>query len=204
MQFENIKEYELVRSEMITVKECITKYLGFALGGTGAAIYGRALIRSLHVDSFALNIIYPALSLIISFVLLILFYKFHSHNRFAGYCKLLSHEKYSTRRPLKTSLISWEIAVEGERSSGIDKEDFFDPIVKAAKIKKINKKDLKKLLKLYSGKKPYIEKARYRGIWILLSAIFGNIETRSWAFPPLIVSLFFSFVSVFYPLVGTK
>ena len=33
MQSENVKEYELVRAEMITVKDCITKYIGFVLAG---------------------------------------------------------------------------------------------------------------------------------------------------------------------------
>lgn len=37
---ENVKEYELIRQKMITLKECITKYIGFILGGTGLAVYG--------------------------------------------------------------------------------------------------------------------------------------------------------------------
>jgi len=37
MQSENVKEYELIRDEMSTVKDCITRHIGFVLGGSGVA-----------------------------------------------------------------------------------------------------------------------------------------------------------------------
>ncbi len=46
MQNENEKEFELIRKEMISVKDCITKYLGYIFAGSGAAIYGLARMET--------------------------------------------------------------------------------------------------------------------------------------------------------------
>ena len=95
MQRENIKEYELVRHEMLTVKDCITKYISFVLGGVGATVVllARSGDRS-HFSSLEISIMSFSLCIIIDFIMLVLIYKFKSHNRFAGYCKLLTHESF--------------------------------------------------------------------------------------------------------------
>jgi hypothetical protein len=213
MECGNLKEYEFVRAEMLTVKDCITKYVGFALAGSAAAIYGMARIISYNREGLALAVIPSALSLIISFVLLILFYKFYSHNRFAGYCKMLTHEKHHkppvsatgpTPSPASVSpetarFLYWEIAVEKDRLSGIrGKEEAFISVVDKVSIFGIDKEKLKKLLRQYLGSDPKIDKSRFlKGAKILLFAIVGRTEARSWAYPPLIVSLFFFISSGF-------
>lgn len=88
MQPENVREYEMVRQEMSSVKDCITKYIGFVLGGSGAAIFLIARMghntgeKVLIMNDYETCLICYAITTIINFVLLILFYKFHSHNRF--------------------------------------------------------------------------------------------------------------------------
>lgn len=39
-QMQREKELELLRKEMINLKDCITKYLGYVFAGSGAAVYG--------------------------------------------------------------------------------------------------------------------------------------------------------------------
>jgi hypothetical protein len=204
MQSENVEEYKLVRGEMLTVKDCITKYVSFALGGSAAAIYGMARIVAYKPGNYELAIISPALSLMISFVLLILFYKFYSHNRFAGYCKLLTLEQHPNPGSLKGNvLFLWEVAVDRDRYSGIEKEkEAFKSILDKVNTQNIDKGKLKDLLDKYLGTNPDIDKDKFkRGMRILYSATFGKIEARSWAYPPLIVSMFF-FISSGFLLVG--
>ncbi|MFZ3136769.1 MAG: hypothetical protein WA126_05180 [Thermodesulfovibrionales bacterium] len=38
----NVEEYKLIRKEMINLKDCITKYIGYVFAGSGAMIYGLA------------------------------------------------------------------------------------------------------------------------------------------------------------------
>lgn len=80
-----------------------------------------------------------------SFVLLILFYKFYSHNRLAGYCKLLNHERHSmdeTKDETKSkdgesiSLFAWEICIERLRASDISPKALLD-LLDRIKIKDI-------------------------------------------------------------------
>ena len=89
MQYQNKIEYELVREELLKLKECITSYMGFVIGGSGVAFFGIAAVSKNPGSHEILGFSCILLSVIVSLVLYILFYKFNSHNRFAGYCKLL-------------------------------------------------------------------------------------------------------------------
>ncbi|MEW6657671.1 MAG: hypothetical protein AB1424_03325 [Thermodesulfobacteriota bacterium] len=206
MQSENVKEYEMVREEMSSVKDCITKYIGFVLGGSGAAVFliarmGQNLNKeNLQIYDFESGFVCLSLSIIINFVLLILFYKFHSHNRFAGYCKLLNHERHKIVRRSRhiprrwpfqptgdSSIFAWEVAVGMLRDQDIKKK-LLDVNITIANI------DIEKLRECLEGIYGQVEnyekiKILKRGLVILGSAIFGNIKTKSWAFPPLITAM---------------
>ena len=196
MKSENVKEYELVRQEMITVKECMTKYIGFVLGGSGVAAYIIVgAVGQSAAKMFETAFICLVLSIIMTFVMLILCYKFFSHNRFAGYCKLLNHETYETTSDvLDRSFFAWEICVERLRASDMDPEVLLK-LVRDVKLDDINMTKLDFVLAKYVGRNP--DKDRYKfwkGLRILLLAIIGKIGTRSWGFPPMVVSLFFFIV----------
>jgi hypothetical protein len=210
MQPEYISEYELIRHEMITVKECITRYIGYVLGGSGLAIYGIVAFGQSKLTLVSIAIICLALSVIMSFVLLILFYKFFSHNRFAGYCKLLNHEFYGPicvdNSQCLSPMFSWETAIERLRASDSDPRDLLNTIehmeIQSAYgtdvAKKTIKEDLKYILPYYTGKKPVKDNSKFkRGLLILLHGLIGKIETRSWAFPPIVVSMFFIIIFAF-------
>jgi hypothetical protein len=189
MQTENITEYQLLRDEMATVKDCITKYIGYVLTGSGAAIYGMARMGQIPTNDSALAVTSVALSVILNSVLLILYYKFYSHNRFAGYCKLLNHERYDIQKE-GTSFLSWELVLERLRFSEISPASLLN-LVKNIKMKELGEAELTFLLSKYTGRNPFVDHEKFKkGLPILWKAIFGKIETRSWGFPPIVVALF--------------
>jgi hypothetical protein len=204
MRPENIKEYELLRNEMVTVKECITKYLGYVLGGSGLSVYGMVTLVQGNLKPFFIALMSFAFAIIMSFVLLILFYKFSSHNRFAGYCKLLNHEDYNppdsqhntgqqgnpTHPNSQMSAFSWEIALERLRASDMNPATLTE-LVKCLRLGGVDPNQLTYLLGLYSGRHPQKDHGKFlKGLWILLKALFGKIQTRSWGFPPIVTSVF--------------
>ena len=53
-----------------------------------------------------------AIALLIMLVLLIVYYKFNSHNRYAGYCKLLNEESWNIPSELNEDVYTWEICID--------------------------------------------------------------------------------------------
>ena len=79
MQKQNIREYELMRNELISIKTCITSYMRYVLGGSGAVLFGMSAIKTTN-NPFFLSYAPAGASVILLLVLLVLFYKFNSHN----------------------------------------------------------------------------------------------------------------------------
>lgn len=198
MNSENVKEYDLIRQEMISIKECITKYIGFVLGGSGVAIYAIISMGDFSANFYEKAFTCLLLSIIISFVLLILLYKFLSHNRFAGYCKLLNYESYGSIGNKGTfAPFAWEICIERLRASDASPTVLLN-LLDNVKIKDIKKDKLNYLLVKYTGRHPEKDRHKFfKGLKILFSAIFGKIETKSWGFPPMIIAMFFIIVMGF-------
>lgn len=96
MRPDSSKEYEFMRYEMESLKSCITTYVGFVIGGVGAAIFGFAKDTPVPNNFGAIVYSALALALIIDLVLSVLMYKFHSHNRYTGYCAALNHERFTS------------------------------------------------------------------------------------------------------------
>ena len=92
IEVSNGAEYEMIRNEMQQLKDSITNYFGFVLGGFGASIIGVSLLGGEKLPSHASGLALTGLILAatVSLILRVLFYKFYSHNRYAGYCKLLN------------------------------------------------------------------------------------------------------------------
>lgn len=196
MQKENEKEFALLRTEMLNVKGCITQYLGYVFAGSGAAVYGIARMNQSADSTYgtAMATLAFAISFIISLVALVLFYKFHSHNRFAGYCKLLNHERYEVPPSFtRDSFYSWELAVGRLRCMGKDEKSIKSLVEPVNLNDKIKKDKLEKyLLSLVEDDKKRI-RSYCKGTMILLKALYGKIETNSWGYPPLVTSICFIF-----------
>jgi hypothetical protein len=115
MQPQNVKEYETIRAELKALKECITAYVGFVIAGSATAFYGLAE-QMTKPDARPLGIAASSLILAIvsTLVLMLLNYKFNSHNRYVGYSKLLMHERYTMD---DVPVFGWEICVDRLRHS---------------------------------------------------------------------------------------
>lgn len=215
----NIEEYKILRQEMASIKECITNYIGFTIGSAGASVVFMSIIVKGSPENPHI-IIYSclALSMLVSCVCSILFYKFNSHNRFAGYCKLLSHElaEESSNKEVvggglrkSLALFSWEIVLERLRYSDYNREILADFVKIPGKFKLRNfpdedRKLLVRIIEIFSGESSW---KHIRGWLCLMNAFIGKIKTRSWGFPPipsvLLAFLSFSFlfaaiISVYY------
>ncbi len=217
MTRESLREYQLIREEMRGVKDCMTNYVGYMLGGSGAAIFGFTALSISGVGYIGLAYSALMMSLLVSMVLLVIFYKFHSHNRYAGYCKLLSFEKFeylATVRPVQ--LFTWETCLEMLRGAEtkpntlyeiVDRFDFFDSI-RVELIKKLNDYLGPRNGKNLPQSAPADERGFWRGFKRLFLALLGQSKTISWGFPPYVVAVFFVLctgflaVGVYSTLVG--
>jgi hypothetical protein len=199
MENQSIQEYKLVREEMTRLKDCLTNYVGFALGGSGAAIMGITSFRDLWSEIIGMPFVALILSLLVSMVLLIIFYKFNSHNRFAGYCKLLSYERFVMYPAnLATQIFSWEICLGQLRRTEINPAEFRN-IIHSIICHKPTKSQMERKLEEHTG--PQINfKNLCRGFRYLVFAPFGQPKANSWGFPPLVTSVFFLLSTFFLGL----
>ena len=68
-----------------------------------------------------------AIALVITLVLLIVYYKFNSHNRYAGYCKLLNEESWNIPSELNEDVYTWEICIDRLRHFDTHKHELIIP-----------------------------------------------------------------------------
>lgn len=201
MQQQNIKEYKLIRDELLQLKDCITTYIGFVIGGSGAAFLGIAAILKTSPGDNLIGILSYLLSYVISLVCFILFYKFNSHNRYAGYCKLLTQERlvFPTATKRESQFISWELCMDAIRKSSHYKR-FLQKYGKDVAIPEVEGNIVVRIKKLrYKGN---ILKKSCKGFGFIISTLFGKSETRSWRFPLYVVNVFFS-LNLIFDTIGT-
>lgn len=198
MQSQNIHEYESIREELLNIKNCMTTYMSFILGGSGIAFFGLGAISNENYHLLILSYTPFTMSIIITLVLLILFYKFNSHNRLAGYSKLLNHERYSSTKGNISDLISWEICMDRLRRADIS-NDFLADICTSMKTEGIDQIKLQEIVKNISGKRSPVDNGRYKkGLNIFINAVLGRIQTKSWAFPIYVTLVFFPLSMIFF------
>ncbi len=197
MQKENKSEYEFIRKELSELRNCITTYMGFVIGGSGVFIFIISMLYKAQNDNpdlftiHATSIIIALLvsSIIVSLVLLILFYKFNSYNRYAGYCKLLNQEKY--HQGSDDQFMSWEVCIDVLREADFDKYLLLNLARNVAPIEGAT--DLIKIIELYYPHKRSFKKSLCRwvkGFMILMKAFTGRGKSRSWNFPVDVVLVF--------------
>ena len=139
MNNQSVAEYKDLRGEVQSLKDCITKYVEFVLGGAGLVAGGAGLVaaatpsffpkddaqqmQSLILPAYALVLL--VISVVVTMLTALLFYKFHSHNRYVGYCKLLAQERYSGLGSLG-ELHLWEPCIARLRQYDGDRDGFIE------------------------------------------------------------------------------
>ena len=191
MENRNGEEYKLVREEMLEVKNCITHYMGYVLAGSGAALAFIAAIKKAGNFDYVIAYVCLLYSLIITLITIILSYKSVSHNRFAGYCQLLSVERHENPLPNETpqQLFGWEYILSKMRRerAGIMLRDSLNPQIKPKR-------------RANTGDKSADFRAprKRAGAKILFRAVVSGTRSNSWEFPPLIISICALFSTCFF------
>lgn len=199
MDKQNIKEYELMRVELLSIKSCITTYMGYMLSGAGASLVGMAAM-SKNANSWFIVYASASVTIVMLLVLLIIFYKFNSHNRFAAYCKVLSQEilNQNEQDEKPDDSISWELCIQQLRDSDADSQLLIDQI-RNIDIVGIDRDQLIQCLSRVCGLNPPIDNDRYRrGFQLLIATLMSHPSGKvSWAFPVYVSTVFFVLTSIF-------
>ncbi len=196
MNKQNVKEYELMRAELLNIKSCITTYMGYMLSGAGVALVGMAAMSKTNNSWFS---VYASASvtIILLLVLMIIYYKFNSHNRGAAYCKVLSHESCLIQEE-QENVISWELCIQQLRDSDANQSIFINR-VEGCEIEGLNKNKFIQCLKQITGLNPPIDRDRTkRGVKLLIGSLISHPAGRvSWGFPISVSSVFLVLTSIF-------
>ena len=200
MHLKNRHEHALILDEMSKIRECITNFTGYVLGGSG--ILTAILVAGASTKIEATQIGYTSLlsSVIISLVLLIILYKFNSHNRMAGYCKVLSHENYHIADGDNNNIfVTWEICIgrlmHYSLPSNSPKEVYrsIEKLCQLINSEDINKRQLIKLVYYITVTPSPIDNAKFlKGFKVIYEVLTNRLNTESWAYPAYITSIFLS------------
>ena len=214
MELQNVKEYEYIRTETEFIRNCITSYMGFVIGGSGAAMFGLAALRVFGPENrIAMSYVSFAVSLLVALVLSILFYKFNSHNRYVGYSRVLADETYKQEFHEKynheAAHVAWELCMERLRMADGDSDEFrarAKELPLHGQLDKASKAAFDWMLDSFLGRPgevPFVDRGKFvGGLRHLCLSLAGKRRTTSWAFPPTVVSVFFV-LTVIYLLIGT-
>ena len=203
-----MEELRILRRELLNLKDCITKYLGYIFAGSAGSVFGLLRLsqisdRGIQFAFEGIGLISLVLSLIISFISIIFFYKFHSHNRIAGYCKVISHErlpKVNSDNGQYKSIFGWESIIGRLRDIEMNPKKVSEIFPEGSKNVIVGNKKLGDIQddieKVYS--KTGCEAKYGEAIKILFQSITGKLRTYSWAFPPFITAICLITDIIFY------
>ncbi len=201
-----MEELKLLREELLNLKDCITKYLSYIFAGLAGSVFGLLRLSQIsgHGIQFGLEgigMISLVLVLIISFVSIIFFYKFHSHNRLAGYCKVLSNERLpQAENELYQYIFGWESIIGCLRDTELNPLKINEILPRALRDVSPDRETFNRIQE--DIKKVYnrvgCEPKKKEAIKILFQSITGKLHTYSWAFPPYITAICLIFCTIFY------
>lgn len=194
MQVQNINEYNALRKENESIKKCITDYLGYLFLGIGAVISawgGLVVVSDQYKVKLSVGYSAMAISLVITFMFLILVYKFISHNRNAGYCVLLSEEVWVKEPKINNKhsdddIVAWELCINILRALDLNKQNT-PPIELTDREEYLNEH-----VEIVDTPQERVT------LWVCLGFFFRTLfrvhRATSWGFPVTITRIFFTFV----------
>ncbi len=181
MHISLIKEYEQVRAEIVSVQGCITTYMQMFYGAAAASvgIFGLAVGRDLSaVPSIFAAYIPLFLAYVVLFFTTVVFHKFNSHNRYAGYARALTQECWAGEDRSKDEMHLWESVVASIYKSQNTFEDLNFPADK----EKVD--SLIASVKNNCSEPPWrAKKKAWAGIVMMSRATIHRAKTYSWTFP---------------------
>lgn len=197
MQPQDFSEYELMRRELQEIKNCITQYMGFVLGGSGFSVIGVWFVRRDNFDVSAPAFISLTISIIVILVLFIIYYKFHSHNRMAGYCKLLTQEIWRETPEKMSPLFGWEWCMARLRDADSNRTE----LIKIAQ--EIDMDGLVDRLEEYYDQLGKTDNEKLKSVFSMIwRARIADKFHSSWEFPLRITSIIFAISIIFVTMSG--
>lgn len=190
VQTQNVSEYKAVREELDRVRNCVTSYVSFVVLGSGPAFAFLAGKAADKQPNLAMGFASILLGIVATLVLFLLSYKFTSHNRFAGYSKLLTHERFDPAAQVDPEIFFWEICLDKLRASDSDEEKYKE-LIKYCQENKTSIPtipDLQTMVEPYSGPSPEKNKWAVLKGWPLM--FFMLEESGSWKLPLYIARIF--------------
>jgi hypothetical protein len=193
-----LAEYGKIREEIRTIQDCITEYVKrfFEVGVlvTGAIWYLQKNIpdaNKANPDAYAY--VYLLLSYIILAFAGILFHKFNTHNRYAGYARTLAREMWPADMLAGVKEIHiWESVLEPLDLTTYFNDDLPDGAIRDAYAKTVS---IRKSIDV----SPHAWTRFLRscaGIWMIIRSPLRRVKTNSWTYPYNIGFVLF-FPSVF-------
>ncbi len=190
MEPQNVDEYKGLRHEITTLKSCITTYIGFVFLVVSTAFWQLAKEIPFRPKP-TMAVVALVLGLGLKLVLFLLLYKFNSHNRYCGYCKLLEQEIFDGKSNSKCpeAVFIWEVCLDRLRFSDFNPLGLLPEISHYKKGFQPQEDTLKKMAKLYSGPAPEVDRLRSRKWWRLLVRS-GTEQRGTWQFPLYVAEIF--------------
>lgn len=194
----NVKEYEILRQEVLEVRNCIRSYLNILVGGSGLGFIAISFLKANQLSPRVSLFLTLSILLTITAIYYILLYKFISHNRFTGYMKLISEElilEKIKKKEYPSNLIGWDVCISQLQNS--TKIEHFPQKFWKTKLKFIfisitstpkNKADTLEIIKnkwqdlnLFA---PRVDKkSLLQGLELIFTGIRKKDGTTSWKYP---------------------
>lgn len=192
MQSQNFAEYKAVRQELAHVRTCITTYVRYVVVGAAPALWFLAGRTSEPHSALGMSFAAILLSLMSMLILFLLSYKFTSHNRCAGYSKLLTHEHFVSRTSgrnvstlLDRCIFYWEICVDRLRAADSDPDRFQALLNLSGELNLPDMPDLKEIL----GSIAKRDRLAWLKGWALIFSC-SHEKSGSWKLPIYIARIF--------------
>jgi hypothetical protein len=163
--------------------------MGFVILGSGSAFWYLGSKAFEKQTDFSTGVIAMLISILSTLILFLLSYKFTSHNRYAGYSKLLTHERYDTGSLIGKNFFCWEICIDIVRGWAFDRPRLMADLAALGDcVRPINNLE-EKVQALFPGGDAKKDKwNRLRGCFLMLSCT--GEKSGSWRFPLYIARVF--------------
>lgn len=217
MNRRNLKEYQIIKQELNEIKNCITKYVAILFGESGISFFLTIYIKEKEFsdNSFPL-ILFLLFSIALTLsIFYVLIYKFKSHNRYAGYLKLINQESDLIAIEGKTesfSIITWEL-VMSKLINSPDSKNYPKERFSKLKFRGIKESELIEMWTLLHSPKKKIDKyAFFKGLIIILDqlTLLGTFKKvffkkmferpKAWGYPVSIANVVYVFTLFFLGL----
>jgi len=213
METNNLQEYAQIREEMRHIEDCITDYMKtFYATGAAAAVIVWYLTRSIverreiligipganqnTVDDLILK---PQtvgyVTLLLSIILLsfshIVFHKLNTRNRYTGYLRALSYERWNKPPNANPTIILWEICLhflynDLAKTIIADFPDNSTRNVATQFYEEIDHRFDTRLVRWYVNIGRFVFRS-VLGIWMTVRTAVRRYDTKSWTFPYVIL-----------------